>query len=395
MPVPFLLAGIGVVAGIGIHADAKDTNEIAEKKYESAQNLYNNARHSLEQAQNQTEKSLLKLGYQKKNILDSSMKKFLDSYDKIKHIQVTGSAGLDEISNFFIDQQGGLRLREMTNIYSSLAITGATGLATGGLALALGEASGIVGSALPIGAAITPLAAIAAPTLLFTGLSSSKKAYENLEKAITVYAEAEKACEKMKVSEMLCNGLSNRSEMFSKLLLNLDGMFAECSEMLNKIIREKEKIQSRNKLNSNDFTQGELELISVTRSLAGAIKTIIDTPILSKDGKMTNESKNVYDQTSNKLSDFGKNVDKVKKEVVKKEAFGVAKNKTETFKRCMEAAQQGDVDAQCQVGCYYHNGTSGIAQNHKKAEEWLKKSAAQGNDLARDKLWNWYHIEIV
>jgi hypothetical protein len=38
--------------------------------------------------------------------------------------------------------------------------------------------------------------------------------------------------------------------------------------------------------------------------LAGAVKAVIDTPILSKDGKVSVESKKIFDQTSEKLPDF-------------------------------------------------------------------------------------------
>lgn len=91
MPIPLLLAGLGVAAGVigaGGHLSAKETNEKAQRRAEAAQELYNDAKHSLELAQNKTEKSLLKLGYEKKNVLDTSMHQFLLTYDKIKHIQV-------------------------------------------------------------------------------------------------------------------------------------------------------------------------------------------------------------------------------------------------------------------------------------------------------------------
>ena len=86
------------------------------------------------------------------------------------------------------------------------------GLATAGTALMAGEvsaAAGIAGSALSFGVAMTPLAAIAAPVILFTGISASMKADENLEKANTMYAQAEAASEKMKVSEMLCGAITD------------------------------------------------------------------------------------------------------------------------------------------------------------------------------------------
>ena len=166
------------------------------------------------------------------------MHQFLVAYDKVKHISMENTVGINEISKFTIDEQGAIQLREMTNIYSASFASGATGVAAGaavalaasgalpivtgelalaGSALAAGEigmAAGFAGSALSFGAAMTPLAAVAAPVILFTGISASIKADENLEKANTMYAEAEAASEKMKVSEMLCGAISERADMF-------------------------------------------------------------------------------------------------------------------------------------------------------------------------------------
>lgn len=339
MPIPFLLAGLGIAAGVigaGGHLSAKETNEKAQRVSENAQELYNNAKYSLERAQNATEKALLKLGYEKKNVLDSSMRQFLASYDRVKHIQVRESVGTNEISKFSIDQQGAIELKEMTDIYSSTIKSGTTGAAagavvalaasgsltvvTGGLATAgtalmageVGAAAGIAGSALSFGAAMTPLAAVAAPVILFTGISASIKADENLEKANTMYAEAEVASEKMKISETLCGAISDRSEMFDDLLVDLNKMFAECSSLLAGVIRKKERRAFKKKLTSDDFTEDDLKLIAVTRSLAGAVKAVIDTPILSKDGNISYESEAVYDETIEKLPDFNQAVDEVK-----------------------------------------------------------------------------------
>ena len=85
MPIPFLLAGLGVAAGVigaGGHFSAKETNERAERVSLDAQELYNNAKQTLEAAQNKTEKALVKLGYDKKRVLDTSMKQFLPTFEK-------------------------------------------------------------------------------------------------------------------------------------------------------------------------------------------------------------------------------------------------------------------------------------------------------------------------
>ena len=125
-------------------------------------------------------------------------------------LKVEESSGLNEISYFTITPQDVIQLMEMSNIYKSAVTSGVAGAATGvaialaangSLALvgtlasfagtfleigglsAVGSAAGAVGSALSFGASMTPLSAVVAPVVLFTGLSASLKADENLEKA--------------------------------------------------------------------------------------------------------------------------------------------------------------------------------------------------------------------
>lgn len=339
MPVPLILTGLGVAAGVlgaAGHSVAKETNEKAQRISEDAQRLYNTAKASLEMAQHDTEKALLKLGYAKKETLDRSMKQFLADYAKIKDISISQSAGLNEISNFIIDRQEAVQIQEMSDIYQSSIQSGAAGAAagavvalaasgslpivTGGLSIAgsalaageIGAAAGIAGSALSFGAAMTPLAAVAAPVLFFTALSASMKADENLEKAQTMYAQAEAASEKMKVSETLCAGISERSEMFYDVLHELDGMFLECVMLLHGVVRKKEGRIFKKKLKAEHFTDEEIRLMAVTRALAGAVKAVIDTPILTSDGTLSFESKDVYEQTVCSLPDLSRAAEEVK-----------------------------------------------------------------------------------
>lgn len=337
MPIPLIIAGLGA-AGIGAlgHMSAKKTNEQAQSISADAQRIYNNAKNSLEKAQLNTEEVLLKLGYSKKNILDGSMKSFLESYEKIKEISFVQTVGLDELSRFNIDQQDVLQLQEMSNIYEQTIKSGASGAAAGavvalaasgslsivtselalaGSFLAAGQvsaAAGIAGSALSFGATMTPLAAVAAPVVMFTGISASMKADDNLLKAETMYSEAVAAAEKMKLSETLCAGISGRSEMLNEVLLELNVMFAECVGLLASVIKKKEGRIFKKQLTSADFSEDDLKLVAVTRALAGAIKAVIDTPILTSEGTISEESQDVYEQTMYRIPDFSQAVEEVK-----------------------------------------------------------------------------------
>ena len=45
------------------------------------------------------------------------MNQFLRAYDKVKHVQITESVGLNEISKFSIDQQGAIEVRQLIELF--------------------------------------------------------------------------------------------------------------------------------------------------------------------------------------------------------------------------------------------------------------------------------------
>lgn len=75
---------------------AKKLNERAESISRDAKRMYDDAKESLETAQENTEGALLKLGYSKKDILASSMKKFVQNYAKVQEVSVRRSIGLND-----------------------------------------------------------------------------------------------------------------------------------------------------------------------------------------------------------------------------------------------------------------------------------------------------------
>lgn len=330
MPLPFILGALAVgttVLGAAGHSVAKDTNEEAERIARKAEKAYNDAKQSLELSKQSTENSLLELGYLKKEVLETSVNQFIIAYDRIKDVKLSESIGLSEISNFIIDKQEVIELQEMSNIYGSAFSGGVAGAATGavialatsgslsivtgvlstaGTALMLGElgiATSLVGSALSFGAAMTPFSAVVAPVVFFSGLSASMKADENLEKAKVMKAESDVAIEKMKTSQMISDAIGERADMFNNLLEELNTMFSGCTQLLDKVTRDKVR-KFGNKITAKSFTQDELKLIAATRSLAGAVKSVIDTPILNQDGTISDNSEEFYYNTAKQLPNF-------------------------------------------------------------------------------------------
>lgn len=143
------------------------------------------------------------------------------------------------------------------------------------------------------------------------------KADENLEKANTMYAEAESASEQMKTSEILCKAIADRADMFDGLLGDLNVMFAQCTVLLDDVTKKK---LENNVIDASAFTEDELKLVAVTRALAGAVKAVIDTPILTADGTISTESQAVYEDTRGKLPAFTEAVNEVRNSKIKAKA---------------------------------------------------------------------------
>lgn len=260
MPLPLLLAGAAAAAallGIGGHASAKEINEKAQELIQLAQKEYNDAKLSLEKAEKNCKDTLFKFGTTKQYVLNGSLQQFLNAYARIKDTGLNESIGIEELKKFELDSEDIVQIYQMTELYSGSIVSGAAGAATGsvialaasgylpvvtgtlsvaGTALAAGEigtAVGLAGSALSFGAAVTPLAAVAAPVVLFTAISASIKADENLEKAQATAAQAQAAIEKMNLGETMYNGISQRANMLNALLEELNGMLCVCSAQLD------------------------------------------------------------------------------------------------------------------------------------------------------------------
>ena len=155
-----------------------------------------------------------------------------------------------------------------------------------------------------------------------------------------MYAEAEEAAEKMKTSERLCEAIAERSEMFNDLLGNLNQLFAQCTAKLEDMISRKAGIfdfTGKKKIPVNKFTENDIKVIAVSRSLAGAIKSVIDTPILSDSGKLSNQGREKYDEVNEALPAF-------EKEVLAIGAGSVSSSQVENVKLGADLAGSGGSD---------------------------------------------------
>lgn len=330
MPIPllFIAAGVGsglVGVGKGIKAgidqkEANDTNEMAAQKVEDAKEKVNKSRKNCGHA-------IDSLGKRKVAILDGSIKSFINEFEKLNHVELTESTGLNELQKMVLDKKSFAELKDLQGMASSLAGGLASGAMAGaltafgayGAAGALATASTGTAIASLSGAAATnatlaffgggSLAAgglgmaggtavlgglVAGPALAVLGVVAGAKASKNLEAANANYAKAREFEEEMGTAAALCYGIRRRAAMFNRFLIRLQTVFDPLVFEMTNIINEKGT-------DYRTFSDDEKKCVASAMSLAGAIKAVLDTPILDEAGNLTEGSGEIINITQQKV----------------------------------------------------------------------------------------------
>lgn len=331
MPLPLILGGLAVLAGVtGAQKayDANEKNNRAKRINNHAKEIYEQAEQELKSSKNRASASLTNLGQEKVDILQKDMVPFVNLMKKIKNINMTEIRGMGDLSRLQVNEETLAEMQEM----GSLAVKMASGLVegtAGGALLAFGtfNAVGFLGTA-GTGTAIEGLSGAAAtnatlaalgggslaagglgvaggtailggivagPALAVLGFAMDSKANANLENARSNRAQAEKAAHEMGLASDACQKISERADMFVDLLGNIHVRFQKFVDQMKDVLIDKGTDYS-------EYGQAEKDILAMTLSLAVATKAILDTPILNEDGSVTIRSLDVYHEMNQKIT---------------------------------------------------------------------------------------------
>lgn len=316
MPLPLLFIGIAAVTGAtGIGASVKagiDQNKAKKINLNSDERI-TSAAHHLEDLRHQCGCSLQRLGEAKISVLSGSIAEFLNTFSKIKNVDFTESVGLDELSKLHVDEADFKEIGELKKLVVSVASGTIVGAATGALtafgaySAAMTFASASTGTAISAlsGAAATnatlaffgggSLAAgglgvaggtavlgglVAGPALLVMGIITGAAAEKGLENAKANAAEADVICEQFELGALQCIAIRRRTYMFHNILARLDSYFLP-------LIHAMEKIVETEGTDYSLYSQESKKTIAAAATTAVSIKSVLDTPILSEDGSLT------------------------------------------------------------------------------------------------------------
>ena len=322
MPLPLLFIGIAAATGaVGAGKTVKAVNDNlnADKITKISNKEIDDAKKQLNEYRAQVEKSLENLGSEKVFILSQHVMEFFETFDKIKNMELTDSEGLEELKKLHIDFQ---ELKDMGNIAVGLAGGAAAGVAAGALAAlgaygaagALATASTGTAIATLSGAAATnatlaffgggSLAAgglgmaggtavlgglVAGPALMVMGFVVGAQADKKVQDALANKAEADKIVESLGLASDKCRAIRRRTDMYYNLLAHLDSYFLP-------LIWEMEDVTKNEGFDYSKFSDDSKKIIASALSSAGSIKAVLDTPILSEEGELTEKSSEIEEK---------------------------------------------------------------------------------------------------
>lgn len=301
MPIPLLFAVVGA-AGIKAMKDQKnanDTNEVVGYRVKRA-------KENVENSEKSCKKEVNDLGKRKIDILNGSINTFVIEFEKINNIELTESIGLNESQKIAFNEENIVGLRELQSITSTIitglltkSVVGSVSTAALGIYGSEGISSvigGLGGGVLATGAGAT--AVVAAPLLGgVAGVLVGAKASKNLDIAKENRAKSIEYEEEMKTVANTYNGIRRRAAMYNRFLIRLQTVFDPLVYDMTQIIKEKGT-------DFRTFSDDERKCIASAMALAGAIKSVLDTPILDEKGNLTEESGVIIEDTQKKVEEI-------------------------------------------------------------------------------------------
>lgn len=322
MPLPLLFIGVAAASGsvgVGKTIKAGLDSKNAKTINQDANTLVQNGTEWLNAQRLACGQSLRQLGEEKLFVLNSNIGSFLETFTKLKNVDFRTSEGLDELSKLHVEDRQFVELQAMVNFAGTVAGGAVAGTAGGalvafgayGAARALAVASTGTAIASLSGAAATnatlaffgggSIAAgglgmaggtavlgglVAGPALLAMGIVAGAAAKKNLDIAYTNRSEALRIAEELSIAGNQCEVIRRRIYMFYNLLARLDAGFLPLIYMMEDIYKIEGDDYSK-------YTNRSKRIVASCATTAVTIKAVLDTPLLTDDGLLTDSSEKI------------------------------------------------------------------------------------------------------
>ena len=331
MPLPFLImaAAIGTgVVGVGKGVKGVLDSSEADDVQKRATGIVETAKEEVAQAKESVKKDIENLGKTKLEISAKEIKEFVDCFSQIKNVSLTDSVGLEELSRLNITESSLKEMKQTSLEASDVLSGGIAGIGAGALlgwgtyggVMALGTAStgaaigGLSGAAatnatlawlgggslaaggggMALGTAVLG-GVIAGPALLLAGGIFGAKAKEKLNNAYSNLAEAKKAESEMKSAVAELQIIGEKAKEVEEIIRNMAVFLHKSNDKLRDIV-------ARSKNWKQDSNSEKNSVIAAMKN-AQLVKGLIDIPLLTEDGILTKEIREVSARYQNAMVD--------------------------------------------------------------------------------------------
>lgn len=253
MPIPFILGAIaiGTAAGVGAGIKGIMNNNEANDINNLANDTIDTAKENLDKAKQATQYSLEALGREKIYVFNVSIKRFIESFEKLKNVDISDSVGIDDINKLKFDKAYFNELKECSLQITSMLVSG-----------------GLLGG----------------PALwAVMGFVSLKASSKKLDDAYSNLAEANKISEELETLRVSTNAIRRRIQMFERLLIRVDSLYSKAIDNLEEVINQYG-------VDYSSYSEEAKKVVASNIKLTQTIKAILDTPILTDNGSISEES---------------------------------------------------------------------------------------------------------
>lgn len=318
MPLPFIPLILGGVAaataavGVKKGLDAKSDFSKAKSLNYEAQAMIEEAGKSLEKRRAKAQSHISSLAEIKIDIYNNSLTSFVNDFRKIKNIDFSELSLGNELKldkeAFVAIENATIQMSEMLSggvtALGSSAITGVAlwgGISTFGVAstgTAIGTLSGVAATNATLawlgggslaaggfgiaGGTLVLGGLVAGPALAVGGFMLANKAEEALHNAYANKSKAEEEAEKMKLAETVVKAISKRCDEFTNVLWNLRKPFEENLLQFGELVNKNNDYKT--------YARSEKEFVRMVFTQAEVIKKILDIPIITEKGELSEES---------------------------------------------------------------------------------------------------------
>lgn len=317
MPIPLLVAGLVALAGTvtvkkglvakGKYDEVKAINERAQRRVQRAQK-------DIDVARTRVGAAIDALGAYKVQLLDGTVKEFLDTMEQIKHVELKDVDALDAYEH---NQEGTLQdLRTIQMLANSIAQGVSSGVASGVLtafgaysaagALATASTGTAIGSLSGVAATNATLAffgggslaagglgvaggmavlggLVTAPMLAVASCVMDSKMNRMLDDAKSNHAISEAFEEEMKQASTACLAIAEQADMVRAFLQQL-------ATLLQPLVVTMKEIIEQSGTDYRFYGAHEKGCIAQSVMVVKAIKAVLERRLLTEDGRLDQES---------------------------------------------------------------------------------------------------------